>query len=183
MKAIDHIMGVGDLTAIHGENPVEDFYARGHRDDHGHDAEDGVYVAAGAHGEEMVQPDHEGEQADGHRRHHHGAIAEQGFFREGGDDFGEDAEGGQDQDIDLRMAPGPDQIHEHHDVAAAVIGEEVEAQIAIQQQHGQGGGQDREGGDDQQIGGQSGPAEHRHAQIGHAGGMDLQHGGDEIDAG
>jgi hypothetical protein len=65
----------------------------------------------------------------------------------------------------------------------AVVGEEVEAEIAVEQQHREGRGQDRKGRDDQQVGGQRGPAEHRHAHIGHAGRAHLQDGRDEVDAG
>ena len=61
------------------------------------------------------------------------------------------------------MAPGPDQIDEHHHVAAGLIGEEVKAEIAVEDEHRERRGQDREGGDDQQVGGQRGPAEYRHA--------------------
>ncbi len=43
--------------------------------------------------------------------------------------------------------------------------------------------QDREGGHDQQIGGQRRPAEHRHAHVQHAGRAHLQNGGDQVDAG
>ena len=81
------------------------------------------------------------------------------------------------------MAPGPDEVHEHHHVAPALVGEEVEAGVAVQRQHRQGRGQDREGRHDQQVGGERGPAEHRHAQIAHAGRAHLQYGGDQIDAG
>ena len=147
------------------------------------DAEDRVHVGAGAHGEEVVQPHHERQHADRHRRHHHRAVAEQRLAGERRDHLGEHAERRQDQDVDLGMAPGPDQVHEHHHVAAGFIGEEVKAEVAVQQQHRQRRGQDREGGDDQQVGGKRRPAEHRHPHIGHAGRVDLQDRGDEIDAG
>ena len=81
------------------------------------------------------------------------------------------------------MSPRPDQVHEHHHVAAGFVGEEMKAEVAVQQQHGQRRREDREGGDDQQVGGERRPAEHRHAHIGHAGCVHLQHRGDEVDAG
>ena len=80
------------------------------------------------------------------------------------------------------MAPCPDQVHEHHHVAAGFVGEEMEAEIAVERQHRERRGEDREGGDDQQVRGKRGPAEHRHAQIAHAGRAHLQDRGDEIDA-
>jgi hypothetical protein len=122
-----------------------------------------------------------GQDADRHRRHDHRAVAEQWLAGEGRNHLGEHTERRQDQDIDLRMTPGPDQVHEHHNVAAGIVGEEVEAEVTVQQQHRQCRRQDREGGDDQKVGGKRCPAEHRHAQIGHAGGVHLQYRGDEVD--
>ena len=150
-----HRRGIDDPAAIHREEPVEDLHAGRHRDDHRGDAEDRVDVGAGAHGEEVVQPDREGQDADRHRRHDHRAVAEQRLAGEGRDHLREDAEGGQDQDVDLRMSPCPDQVHEHHHVAAGFVGEEMKAEVAVQQQHRQRRGQDREGGDDQQVGGEA----------------------------
>ena len=64
---------------------------------------------------------------------------------------------------DLGVTPCPDQIHEHHDVAAGLIGKEMKAEVAIEYQHRERGSQDRECRDDQEICSQCGPAEHRHA--------------------
>ena len=143
----------------------------------------GVDVAARAHREEVMQPDHERDEADEQGRGHHRAVAEQRLAGERRDHLGEDAERRQDEDVDLRMAPGPDQIDEHHHVAAGLVGEEMKAEVAVEHQHRERRGQDREGGDDQQIGGERGPAEHRHAHIAHARRAHFQDGGDEIDAG
>ena len=79
MKPIVHSIGTleADAAAIHGEQPVEDLHARRHRDDHRHDAEEGVDVGARAHGEEVVQPDGEGEHRDRHRRVDERHVAEQ----------------------------------------------------------------------------------------------------------
>ena len=63
----------------------------------------------------------------GHGRAHHRGVAEQPLAREGGDDLGEDAERRQDEDVDLGMAPDPDEVDVHHRVAAAVVREEVHA--------------------------------------------------------
>ena len=147
------------------------------------DAEDGIDVGARAHREEVVQPDHEGEDADRHGRGDHRAIAEQRLAGEGRDHLGEDAERRQDQDVDLRMAPDPDQVHVHHRVAARLVREEVEAEITVEQQHRERRGQDRKGRDDEQVGGERRPAEHRHAQVAHARRAHLQDRGHEIDAG
>ena len=57
----------------------------------------------------------------------------------------------QNQYVDFGVAPRPEQIDIHHLVAAGVIGEEMHAEIAVEQQHHIGRGQDRERGDDQQV--------------------------------
>ncbi len=172
-----------DPAAIHGEQPVVDLDARRHRDDHRGDAEHRVDGRPGPHGEEMMQPHHEGNDADRHRGEHHRAVAEQRLAREGRNHFREHPERRQDEDINLRVAPHPDEVHEHHHVAAALVGEEVEAEVAVERQHRERRGENRKGGDDDQIGGERGPGENRHAHVGHAWSVDFQNGGDEIDPG
>src|SRR3546814_4662606 len=80
----------------------------------------------------MVQPDEIAENGDADRRIDHRGIAEELLAREGRGDFGEDTEQRQDQDIDLRVAPYPDQVHIHHRRAAEVVGEEIGPDIAIE---------------------------------------------------
>ena len=172
-----------DAAAIHGEQPVVHFDAGADGNNAGGDAEDGVDVPARAHGEEMMQPGAERNDADEKRRRHHRAVAEQRFAGEGGNHFRIDAERRQDENVDLRVSPRPDEVHEHHGVAAGLVGEEMKAEIAVEGQHRERRGQDREGGENEQARRQRRPAEHRHAQIGHAGGADFENGRDEIDTG
>ncbi len=113
-----------------------------------------VDVRARAHGEEVMQPDHEGQDADRHRRDDHRAVAEQRLAGEGRDHLREHAERRQNQDVDLRMAPRPEQVDVHHGVAAHVRREEMEPEIAVEQQHREGRGQHREGRDDQEVRGE-----------------------------
>ena len=185
MKPIVHSTGTVNRTRppYIGEQPIEDFDARRHPDDHACDAEEGVDVRAGAHGEKMMQPNRVGEHADRHTSEHHRAITKQRLSGKRGDHLGIRAKCRQDQDVDFGMAPGPDEVDEHHHVAAGVIGKEMEAEIAIEREHAQGGGEDRKSGDDEQIGGERGPTENRHAQIAHAGRADLENRRHEVDAG
>ncbi len=129
-----------------------------------------------------MQPDREGENANGERRKHHRAVAEQRLAGKRRKDLGEDAERRQDQDVDFGMTPGPEQVDVHHLVAAGVVGEEMHAEIAVEQQHQESGGQDGKGGANQQTRGQRRPAKHRHAEIGHARGAQFEDRGDDIDA-
>src|SRR6476619_4138649 len=94
----------------------------GNANDHAGDAENRIDVRACSHGEEMVQPNHEGQDADRERREDHRPVAEQWLAREGRNHLRINAERGQDENVDLRMPPNPDQIHVQHRVAAAVVG-------------------------------------------------------------
>nr|GFD11933.1 hypothetical protein [Tanacetum cinerariifolium] len=77
---------------------VEDLRPRGDGDDHRRDPEERVHARARAHGEEVVQPDEVGEDADHQQRVDHRRIAEEPLAGESGDDFREHAERRQDQD-------------------------------------------------------------------------------------
>ena len=185
MKPMVH--SIGDVEAhppaVHREQPVEDLHARRYGDHHGRDAEEGVDVGPGAHREEVVQPHEEGKERDRHGGEHHGGVAEEALAREGGDDLGEDAERRQDEDVDLRVPPDPDEVDVHHRIAAEGAGEEVHPEIAIERQQRQRHREDRERRDDQDVGAEGGPGEHRHAHQRHAGRAHPQDGGDEVDAG
>ena len=56
-------------------------------------------------------------------------------------------------------------------------------QVAVCGEQGDGDGQDREGGDDQDVGTQGGPGEDRQAHHGHARGTHADDGGEEVHAG
>ncbi len=131
----------------------------------------------------MVQPDDEGEHGNGDGRPHQRGVTEQLLLAEGRHHFGEDPEHRQYQDVHLGVTPGPDQVDVHHHVATHVIGKEMGTQVAVCGQQGDGDGQDREGGDDQHVGAQGGPGEHRQAHHGHARGAHLDDGGEEVHAG
>ncbi|EMH73405.1 hypothetical protein EHI8A_167850 [Entamoeba histolytica HM-1:IMSS-B] len=178
----EHRRGELDAALIHGEQPGEDLHPCRDRNDHGRDAEEGVDVSARAHGEEVVQPDDEGQHGNGYRCPDHRDVAEQTLLAEGGGHFREHAESRQDQDVYLGVAPGPDQVGVHHLVATRFRGKEVEAQVTVQGQQRQGHGQDREGCHDQDGSTPGGPGEDRHAHQGHALGTHLQHGHEEVDA-
>ncbi|MCY1170566.1 hypothetical protein D9M73_106430 [compost metagenome] len=177
-----HRQLITDAAVIHGEQPVEDLRARRDRDDHRGDREERVDAGARAHGEEVVQPDEIGEDRDDDRRIDHRGIAEQALAGEGRHHFREHAESGQDEDVHLRVAPDPDEVDVHHRVAAQAVREELHADIAVERQQSEHGGQHREGGDDQGVGAQRGPHEHRHLHQRHARRAHLDDGRDQVDA-
>ncbi len=130
-----------------------------------------------------MQPNDEGEDADHHGGGDHRAIAEQRLAGECGDDLRKDAERRQNQDVDLGMTPHPEQVHVHHRIALAIDREEVKAEVTVEQEHREGGGQDRESRDHQQVRGKRGPAEDRHAHVPHSGRTRFENRGDEIYSG
>ncbi|MET3868980.1 hypothetical protein ABIC20_006289 [Methylobacterium radiotolerans] len=129
-----------------------------------------------------VQPHEVGEDGDDHQRVDHRGVAEQALAAEGRGDLREHPEGGQDQDVDLRVTPDPDQVEVQHGVAAEVVREEVRADVAVERQHRENGREDREGGHDQDVGAQRRPDEDRQLHHGHAGRPHLHDGGDQVDA-
>ncbi|KAG1313302.1 hypothetical protein G6F62_014108 [Rhizopus arrhizus] len=129
---------VADAAAEHREQPVEQLHAGGNRNDRRHDAEESIHVGARAHGEEVVQPDEERQDADGRRGVHNRLVAEQRLARERRDNFRECAERRQDQDVDLGVAPDPDQVDVHHRVSTKLVGEEMHVEVPVHGQQRQG---------------------------------------------
>ena len=178
-----HRRCIANAAAIHREQPVEDLHARDDRDDARRDAEKCVHVGARAHREEVMQPHAVGDQTNAQGRDDHGAIAEQRLAGESREHLGEDAKSRQHENVSLWVPPGPDQIDEHRHVAAAVVGEEMETEITVEREHDQRRGQDRKGRHDQQVRGERGPAENRHAHVAHARRAHLENRRHEIDPG
>ena len=58
----------------------------------------------------MVAPDRKAHEADEDARQDHDRVAEQRLAAEGGDDLGDDPEGGQNDDVDLRVSEDPEQM-------------------------------------------------------------------------
>ena len=81
------------------------------------------------------------------------------------------------------MAEQPEQVGVIHHVAAEVVGEEMEAEIAVERQQRRGDGQRRHGENHQDAGAQRRPGEERHAHEMHARRPLLVDGDGEVDAG
>ncbi|KOS76519.1 hypothetical protein DM46_2854 [Burkholderia mallei] len=169
-------------AAIDREQPVEHFHAGRDRDHHRHHPEERVHVRARTHREEVVQPHEERQHHDRARRVHHRLVAEQRLLRVGGDHFREDPERGQDQDVDFRMTPRPDQVQIQHRVAAGVVREEVHAEVAVEAEQRERDRQDRERRHDQHVRAERRPREHRHLHQCHAGRAHAQDRHEEVHA-
>ena len=86
----------------------------------------------------MVAPDQEADQRDPQDRIDHEVVAEDPPPRVAGDELRDHAEGGQDHDVDGRVAVEPEQVLEQDRVAAAQRVEDRDAEGALgedQQQH------------------------------------------------
>ena len=140
----------------------------------------------------VVRPDHEGERADDHDRPDHHAVAEDVLARVDADQVGDDAEGGQRDDVDLRVAEEPEQVLEQ-DRAAAAVGEllahldqrrheEAGAEQPVEHHHHAGDEERREGEHRHDGGGEDAPDRQRHPHQRHAAGAALQHGHDVVEA-
>jgi hypothetical protein len=72
------------------------------------------------HAEHVVRPDEHRIEADRHRREGDRLVAEDRLAREDGDDLGDHAHRGQDDDVHLGMAEEPEQVLVEQGVAALV---------------------------------------------------------------
>ena len=117
---------------------------------HRRNAEEGIDRWPGAHREEVVQPDDEGEKRDDDRAPRPWRHSRRGAFPEKVGTISEKTpKAGKHEDIYFWMSPRPNQVDVHHGIAATSGCKEVHAEIAVQGEHGQRCGQDREGENDQ----------------------------------
>ena len=98
----------------------------------------------GADGEEMMQPHDQREHGKGRNCVDQRLVTEQSLAREGRHDFGIDAKRRQNQDVDFRMAPDPEQVGIILYVASVAFGEKVHAEVAVKTKQRSGNGQSRE---------------------------------------
>ena len=172
-----------DAPPPQGSQPVEDLHPGRNGDEHGGDREGGVGHRSHARGEHVMRPHPEAEEPDEHAGVDHHGRAEEGLAREGRQHLGHDAEGGQDQDVDLRMAEDPEEVLPQVQIAPRGHVVEVSAEEAIEHEKDEAHGDGREGEDDQELDDQAHPHEHRHTHEGHAGRAHVQDGDDEVHPG
>ncbi len=107
MKPMVHSMAEWNTIrpSVHGEQPVEDLNPGRDRDNHGGNTEEGVYVGARTHSEEVVQPDDERQNGNTYGCPHQRGVTKQTFTREGCRDFGEHTEHRQNRGCTLPGDP------------------------------------------------------------------------------
>ncbi len=105
---VEHRRVEAQVAAPHRGQPVEELDARGDGDEEGEEAEERqVHRARGEH---VVRPDGEAEGADRRGGDDEGLVAEQRLAAEDRQDLADDAEGRQDQDVDLGVAEEPEDV-------------------------------------------------------------------------
>ena len=108
-------------------------------------------------------------------------MTEQRFARERRNDLRHHAERRQNHDVNLGVTEEPEDMLEHHRVAAAGREEEAGAEELIGQQHRYGARQYRHYCDQQVSSDQPGPDKHRHLQQPHVRCAHVENGDDDVD--
>ena len=115
-----------------------------------------------------MAPHAEGQEADGDACVDHHRRAEEGLGREGGDHLGDDAHGGQDQDVDLRMGKDPEEMLPEQGIAARGGREEERAEKSVEHQEDHPDRQGWKGQQHKELRHQHHPHEDRHPEELHA---------------
>ena len=168
-------------AAPHGREPVEHLHARGHGDQHRCVHEEQDPRSGHTHGEHVVRPHDEREDRDRGGRIHHRGIAEQGLPRERGNHLADDAEAREDHDVDLGVAEEPEDVLEHHRVAAARRVEDRRSEVAVGQQHRDRAREHRHHRDEEVGRDQPRPYEKRHPYERHPRCAHVEDRGDDVD--
>ena len=141
-EGIEHGRVVVDRALVKSRRPVEDFDGGGNGDGVAEQRKDECRVDGDAGDEHVMRPDQESEDRDGDGREGDEAVAEDALAREAGNDFGDDAHGGQNHDVDRGMRVEPEQVLKQERIAAEFGIEDAEVQSAF------GDNQDESDGDD-----------------------------------
>src|SRR6202046_5256845 len=134
-----------NFSAPHGANPVENFDSGGNRDDHRGDGKEGVSIRRHSHGKHMMGPDAEADEADGNRGRDHHRISEYRLARKHRNDFRSEGEARNDQHVNFGMTEYPEEMHPEDGGTSRLRIKKMPAEIAVNAQHGLGGGERRYG--------------------------------------
>ena len=126
----------------------------------------------------MVAPDDETDHADPGHRDDHRLVAEDRATCAGGQHFGHDAEGWDDDDVDFGVSEEPEQVLEEDRVSTK--GVEGRSNGVIKEQEGHTDDEGRKRHEEHEHGDEHGPREERNAPPGHTGSTHGEHGGDEV---
>ena len=182
-NAEEHGSFEDELAAPHGAEPIENFDSGGNRNDHGGQGKGGVAIGTHPNREHVMGPNAHADETDGDSGADHDGIAEDGLAGEDGDDFRSEGKTGDDQDVDLRVAENPEEMHPQDGGAASLSVKEVRAEETIESEHHLGGRKGRNDDEHQASRDQVEPGQKRHLAEGHAGTTEAKDGGNKVDAG
>ena len=180
---VKHRRGKTDPPAPQGRQPIIDFHPRRDGNQQRRDAKSSVHRGRLPHGEEVMQPDHEGNNRNAHRCRNQPGVAVKALPGECGRDFRHHPEGRKDEDVNLRVAEHPKKVDEVHQIPTHVVGEKVEAEVAVEPEHEAAGGEWRHGEDQQDGGAEGRPREQRHPHETHPRRAHLVNGHRKVDPG
>ena len=171
----------GHRTFPHGCEPVEDFHARRHRDQHGGVHEEQLTRHRHTGGVHVVRPHDERQNRDRGSCVHHRRVAKQLLARERWHNLADDAERRQNHDVHLRVSEEPEDVLEHHRITTAGWVKESGTEVTVGQRHSDRTSQHRHHSD-QQVGcDQPSPDEHRHLHQRHARSAHVKDGDHDVD--
>ena len=169
------------LAAIHGCQPVEDFYARRNRNKKRRGDEEGIGEGNHANAEHMVRPDAQADKCDRHHGSHHDRITEDGFAGENRNDLGGNRKRRHDEDVNLGMAENPKEMLPEHGITTRLGIEEFRAEVAVQRNHDLASREARQGQNDKECQHNHAPDENRQATEGHSRAAHAKDGDEDVE--
>ncbi len=133
--------------------------------------------------EHVMRPHGEAQERDRQSRGGDEIVAVNRLAREHRDNLGDDSEGGQDHDVDLRMAEGPEDVLPQHRRTAGVGTKEMRVEQPVGKEHNQTRIEYRHHHDYEEAGYQGHPDEQRHTRDAHSGSAHRDDGRHQVDPG
>src|ERR1700691_3736811 len=181
-KSIEHWSGEGNGTLVEGGCPVEDFDGGGHTYHETEERKNHCGIERDAGDKQVMRPDQESKDGDGHARHGDKLVAEHAFAREAGHQFADHSHRGQDHDVNGRMRVKPEQVLEQNRVPAKSGIEDAKMQETFGNHEHHGDGNHRSAKDHDHAGRIVRPDEQRQTVPGEAGRAHAVDGDDEIES-
>ena len=182
-EGVQHRRVVGNRSLVERGRPVKHFDRRrdGHQVAQERKRQRGVDRFAGQ--KHVVRPDEEPDHRDGDTRAGDEGVSEDGFAREGRNDFADHTHGRKNHDVHGRVRIKPEQVLEQDGIAAQRRIEEAQVKHALQAGEQQRDGDYRRAQNKDDAGGVVRPYEQRQPEPGHARSAHGVNGHDEIQPG
>ena len=122
-----------DVPLPQGSDIVKDLYCRRNSDDQGQQGKNGTQERIHAGYKHVMSPNHEGKDGDEQHGSHHGFVSKDGLSRIGGNDFGGDPKGRQENNIYFGVTEEPEQVLKQ-DGASSLIRKSFPCNVNIRQE-------------------------------------------------